>query len=173
MWNSVNRSAPGTSASAKASGLDSNSNGSVSSERKNSAPSRCRGSSAEDTASFITTVSGSRLTTQVSWSWVISRSPNTIEVAPRHLPRSRPMTEFPPLTHVALTGRDLDVSVPWYEALLDTRPGIDEDPHPDMHPTASLLGNRTLLGLHQHLRPAPAGSFSEFPVGLDHIAFGC
>ena len=35
-----------------------------------------------------------------------------------------------------------------------------------------LLGN-TLLGLHQHGTPAPAGRFSEFSVGLDHVAFGC
>ena len=29
------------------------------------------------------------------------------------------MPDFPELTHVALTVRDLAVSVPWYEALLD------------------------------------------------------
>ena len=83
------------------------------------------------------------------------------------------MTEFPPLTHVALTVRDLEVSAPWYEALLDARPVIDEDTDPDMHHTVYLLGNGTLLGLHQHQRPAPPGRFSEFQVGLDHVAFGC
>jgi glyoxylase I family protein len=83
------------------------------------------------------------------------------------------MTEFPPLTHVALTVRDLDASVPWYEALLDARPVIDEDTDPDMHHTVYVLGNGTLLGLHQHHRTAPAGCFSEFQVGLDHVAFGC
>ena len=57
---------------------------------------------------------------------------------------------FPPLTHVALTVRDLAVSVPWYEALLDAEPVIDEDTDPDMHHTVYLLGNGTLLGLHQH-----------------------
>jgi glyoxylase I family protein len=36
-----------------------------------------------------------------------------------------------------------------------------------------LLANDTLLGLHQHARPAPEGDFSEFRVGLDHVAFGC
>ena len=30
----------------------------------------------------------------------------------------------------------------------------------------------SLLGLHQHATPAPEGSFSEFRVGLDHVAFG-
>jgi glyoxylase I family protein len=83
------------------------------------------------------------------------------------------MTEFPPLTHVALTVRDLAVSVPWYEALLDAKPVLDEDTDPNMHHTVYLLGNGTLLGLHQHETAAPAGKFSEFNVGLDHIAFGC
>jgi glyoxylase I family protein len=83
------------------------------------------------------------------------------------------MTNFPPLTHVALTVRDLGVSVRWYEALLDARPVIDEDTDPDMHHTVYLLGDGTLLGLHQHQRPAPLGRFSEFQVGLDHVAFGC
>ena len=79
---------------------------------------------------------------------------------------------FPPLTHVALTVRDLSVSVPWYEALLDAKPVLDEDTDPDFHHTVYLLGN-TLLGLHQHKTPAPDGDFSEYNVGLDHIAFGC
>ena len=35
------------------------------------------------------------------------------------------MTEFPPLAHVALTVRDLAVSVPWYEELFDADPVID------------------------------------------------
>ena len=63
---------------------------------------------------------------------------------------------FPPLQHVALTVRDLSVSVPWYEALLDADPVIDEDTDPDMHHTVYLLGGGTLLGLHQHQTPAPA-----------------
>jgi glyoxylase I family protein len=80
------------------------------------------------------------------------------------------MTNFPPLTHVALTVRDLGVSVPWYEALLDARPVIDEDTDPDMHHTVYVLGNGTLLGLHQHHRPAPAGRFSEFHAVLGAAA---
>src|SRR5919205_2150973 len=81
-------------------------------------------------------------------------------------------TTFPPLTHVALTVRDLSASVPWYEALLDAKPVLDEDTDPDFHHTVYLLGDGTLLGLHQHGRPAPEGDFSEFRVGLDHVAFG-
>ena len=83
------------------------------------------------------------------------------------------MPEFPPLNHVALTVRDLAISVPWYEALFDAEPAIDEDTDPDMHHTVYLLGNGTLFGLHQHDTPAPDETFSEFRVGLDHVAFGC
>jgi glyoxylase I family protein len=82
------------------------------------------------------------------------------------------LAEFPALTHVALTVRDLSVSVPWYEALFDAQPALDEDTDPDFHHTVYLLGN-TLLGLHQHAKPAPDERFSEFRVGLDHVAFGC
>ena len=83
------------------------------------------------------------------------------------------MTEFPPLTHVALTVRDLSVSVPWYQELFGAEPVIDEDTDPDMHHTVYMLGNHTLVGLHQHKQAAPAEKFSEFRVGLDHISFGC
>ncbi len=83
------------------------------------------------------------------------------------------MDTSPPLTHVALTVRDLAVSVPWYEALLGTEPVIDEDTVGDFHHTVYLVGNGTLLGLHQHRTPAPDETFSEFRVGLDHVAFGC
>jgi glyoxylase I family protein len=83
------------------------------------------------------------------------------------------VTAFPPLTHVALTVRDLSVSVPWYEVLLDAEPVLDEDTDPDFHHTVYLRGNNTLFGLHQHATPAPQERFSEFRVGLDHVAFGC
>ncbi len=83
------------------------------------------------------------------------------------------MAGFPPLTHVALTVRDLSISVPWYEALFDAEPVIDEDTDKDLHHTVYLVGDGTLIGLHQHTRPALAERFSEFRVGLDHVAFGC
>ena len=82
------------------------------------------------------------------------------------------MEAFPALTHVAITVRDLSVSTPWYGALFDAEPVIDEDTDPDMHHTVYLLGN-TPIGLHQHQTPAPKEMFSELRVGLDHIAFGC
>ena len=83
------------------------------------------------------------------------------------------MAEFPALTHVAVTVRDLSVSVPWYEALFDGKPVLDEDTEGDFHHTVYLLGGGQLIGLHQHKSPASAEPFSEFNVGLDHIAFGC
>jgi glyoxylase I family protein len=82
------------------------------------------------------------------------------------------MAAFPSLTHVALTVRDLSVSVPWYEALFEAKPVLDEDTDPDFHHTVYLLGN-TLIGLHQHKKPAPDEQFSEHRIGLDHVAFGC
>ena len=83
------------------------------------------------------------------------------------------MNTFPPIAHVALTVRDLSVSVPWYEELLDADPVLDEDTEPDFHHTVYLIGNGMLLGLHQHKMPAPPEKFSEFRVGLDHVSFGC
>jgi catechol 2,3-dioxygenase-like lactoylglutathione lyase family enzyme len=83
------------------------------------------------------------------------------------------MAQFPPLNHVALTVRDLAVSAPWYEALFGASPVIDEDTDPDLHHTVYLLGNGTLLGLHQFVKPAPDDEFSEYRVGLDHVSFGC
>jgi catechol 2,3-dioxygenase-like lactoylglutathione lyase family enzyme len=73
------------------------------------------------------------------------------------------MADLPPLTHVALTVRDLAVSVPWYEALFDAKPVLDEDTDPDFHHTVYLLANNTLFGLHQHARPRrpPSGSASS------------
>jgi catechol-2,3-dioxygenase len=83
------------------------------------------------------------------------------------------MTAFPPLTHVALTVRDLSVSVPWYQELFAAEPVIDEDTDPDMHHTVYMLDGGTLIGLHQHQTAAPPERFSEFRVGLDHVSFGC
>jgi glyoxylase I family protein len=83
------------------------------------------------------------------------------------------MADLPPVTHVALTVRDLSVSVPWYEALLQAKPALDEDTDPDFHHTVYLIGNGNLLGLHQHGTPAPDEQFSEFRVGLDHVSFAC
>ena len=82
------------------------------------------------------------------------------------------MAAFPPITHVALTVRDLSVSVPWYETLLGAEPVLDEDTDPDFHHTVYLIGAGQLFGLHQHVTSAPDEQFSEFRLGLDHVAFG-
>lgn len=78
--------------------------------------------------------------------------------------------EFPPIAHVALTVRDLEVSVPWYRRLLEAEPVLDEDTGPFRH-VVWLLGG-TLLGLHQFPDADPSVPFSERRAGLDHVAFG-
>ena len=79
--------------------------------------------------------------------------------------------QFPLIGHVALTVRDLSVSAPSYQALLETEPVLDEDTDPDFHHTVYLIGT-TLFGLHQHKTSAPEGDFSEYRLGLDHVSFG-
>jgi len=83
------------------------------------------------------------------------------------------MPEFPGLTHVAVTVRDLSVSTPWYQALFGTDPALDEDTDAGFHHVVWALGNGTLFGIHQHSSAAPDERFSEFRAGLDHVAFGC
>jgi glyoxylase I family protein len=78
------------------------------------------------------------------------------------------MTTTLNLTHVAITVRDLAVSVPWYEDLLDAEPVLDEDTGL-FHHVVFTLGD-LLLGLHEFPDPA-AGSFDERRPGLDHLAF--
>ena len=82
------------------------------------------------------------------------------------------MPAFPPLTHLAVTVRDLSVSTPWYRALIGSEPVIDEDTDGGFHHAVFALGNDTLLGLHQHTQAADE-LFSEYRTGLDHVAFGC
>jgi glyoxylase I family protein len=79
------------------------------------------------------------------------------------------MSDFPAITHVALTVTDLDRSVPWYQRLFGSDPVLDEDTGPFRH-VVFLLGS-TLVGLHQFPDPA-GGTFDERAPGLDHLAFG-
>jgi glyoxylase I family protein len=81
------------------------------------------------------------------------------------------MAEFPGITHVALTVSDLDRSIPWYRALFDTDPVLDEDTGPFRH-VVWLVGS-TLVGLHQFPDPVGSGPFNERRIGLDHLAFAC
>jgi len=81
------------------------------------------------------------------------------------------MPQFPTITHVALTVRSLDRSVPWYEELFGSKPVLDEDTGPFRH-VVWLLGG-TLVGLHQFPDLADGRPFDERRVGLDHLAFAC
>jgi catechol-2,3-dioxygenase len=83
------------------------------------------------------------------------------------------MSTLPPLNHVAVTVRDLSVSTPWYTTLLGAEPMFDEDSGDGFHHAVWVLPNGTLFGLHVHTQPPTDDAFSEFNVGLDHIAFGC
>jgi catechol-2,3-dioxygenase len=82
------------------------------------------------------------------------------------------MSDFPALTHVAVTVTDLGRSRPWYNALIGADPVLDEDTGP-FHHVVWLLGNGTLLGIHQHSNPSSSEPFDELRPGLDHLAFGC
>ena len=75
------------------------------------------------------------------------------------------------ITHVALTVRDLAVSVPWYRAVTGAEPVLDEDTGPFRH-VVFALGD-TLLGLHAFPDPVRDVGFDPRRPGLDHVAFGC
>jgi glyoxylase I family protein len=80
------------------------------------------------------------------------------------------MSTFPAIGHVALTVRDLNVSVPWYAALFEDEPVLDEDTGPFRH--VIWMASGTLFGLHQFPDTDTAVEFSERRAGLDHVAFG-
>jgi glyoxylase I family protein len=80
--------------------------------------------------------------------------------------------DFPALTHVAVTVSDLGRSVPWYQALFGSKPVMDEDTGPFRH-VVWMLGNHTLVGLHQFPDPVSSEAFNERRPGLDHLAFAC
>jgi glyoxylase I family protein len=80
------------------------------------------------------------------------------------------VSEFPGITHVALTVSNLERSVPWYTRLFGADPVLDEDTGPFRHVVWSV--GPTLVGLHQF----PDGineTFNERRVGIDHLAFSC
>ncbi len=76
-----------------------------------------------------------------------------------------------PITHVALTVRDLGVSVPWYQQLVGSDPVLDEDTGPFRHVVFAIGG--TLLGLHQFPEGIEDLPHSARRPGLDHVSFGC
>ena len=83
------------------------------------------------------------------------------------------MPEFPGLTHVAVTVTDLDRSIPWYEALFDAAPVLDEDTGPFRHVVWALDGGTSLFGLHQFPSLVERDPFNERRAGLDHVSFAC
>jgi glyoxylase I family protein len=82
------------------------------------------------------------------------------------------MPEFPAITHVALTVSDLERSVPWYRQLFDKDPVLDEDTGP-FHHVVWLIGDGTLVGIHQHKNLDSTEAANELQPGLDHLAFAC
>jgi glyoxylase I family protein len=82
------------------------------------------------------------------------------------------VADFPGLTHVAVTVTDLDRSVPWYEALLGSKPVLDEDTGPFRH-VVFAIGDGQLLGLHGFPELADSAPFEERRPGLDHVSFAC
>jgi catechol-2,3-dioxygenase len=80
---------------------------------------------------------------------------------------------FPALNHVALTVRDLEVSGPWYTALIGADPALDEHTDTGFRHLVWAFDNGTLFGIHQHDRSATDEQFTEFRTGLDHVGFGC
>jgi catechol-2,3-dioxygenase len=74
-----------------------------------------------------------------------------------------------PITHVALTVRDIDVSVPWYAALIGSAPVLDENTGPFRHAVFAVGG--TLLGLHSFPEGIDDLPFSPRRLGMDHVAF--
>ena len=77
------------------------------------------------------------------------------------------------LHHVAVTVSDIEVSGPWYRALIGADPVLDEHTDGGYRHLVWAFGNGTLFGIHQHDRSISPGQFTEFRAGLDHVGFGC
>ena len=75
-----------------------------------------------------------------------------------------------PITHVALTVRDLSVSIPWYSRLIGAGPVLDEDTGPFRHAVFVIGG--TMLGLHEFPEGIEEGAPNPRRLGMDHVAFG-
>jgi glyoxylase I family protein len=83
------------------------------------------------------------------------------------------MTDFPAITHAAVTVTDLARSTQWYTALIGTDPVLDEDEAKGTyHHTVWSLAGGQLFGIHTH-HAAGEAPFDASSVGLDHLAFSC
>jgi glyoxylase I family protein len=84
-------------------------------------------------------------------------------------PTQRTTRMLGPVSHIALTVRDIDVSVPWYASLIGSPPLLDEDTGPFRHAVFVLGG--TMLGLHSFSEGIEELPFSPRRPGMDHVAF--
>ncbi|MGO2750744.1 MAG: VOC family protein [Pseudoclavibacter sp.] len=79
------------------------------------------------------------------------------------------MPTFTNIHHLAVTVRDLDASVAFYERVFGFEPATEIDDE-QLHRKLFALPGGTNLGLTQHDRGHGASeSFSPFSPGLDHI----
>jgi glyoxylase I family protein len=79
--------------------------------------------------------------------------------------------DFPTIAHVALTVTSLKRSVPWYKALFEAEPILDEDTGP-FRRVAWLTGG-TLVAITQFSVSNSMEPFDERQAGLDHLSFAC
>jgi catechol 2,3-dioxygenase-like lactoylglutathione lyase family enzyme len=79
------------------------------------------------------------------------------------------MSAFPPVVHLAVTVRDLDQSIAWYETLFGVPPLFVGDEA--TYRFAVWL--EPMFALHEHDGRREVPVFDEYQTGLDHIAFGC
>ena len=98
-----------------------------------------------------------------------SRMTEAMPTAPSGSPTDLSPPTLGPITHVALTVRDLSVSVPWYQRLVGSGPVLDEDTGPFRHVVFAVGG--TLLGLHLFPEGTTDDAFDPRRPGLDHVAF--
>lgn len=79
---------------------------------------------------------------------------------------------FAALNHVAVTVADIEVSGPWYRALIGADPVLDEHTDAGYRHVVWALDGGALFGIHQHDSTIEPGEFTEFRAGLDHVGFG-
>lgn len=74
--------------------------------------------------------------------------------------------------HVALTVKDLNYSVPWYEKLFGSKPLMEGDENTFRH-RVRMIGDNTIISLHEFPDLVDDHPFNDRRIGLDHLAFAC